>query len=104
MKWGICMAINYFRKSLHLYSQSFLFKSIVLLLAALFFFTFSGVAQEDDSRNYFVHQDESDNFLIFQKLEWNTGSHIKWSEITGLIYKYLNACHNKNGGDFPAFR
>ena len=75
------MVINIFRRRPQLCLMNFSFKSIALLLAALFFFTFSGVAQEDDSRNFFVHQDESDNFLIFQKLEWNAGSHIKWYEI-----------------------
>lgn len=75
------MVINIFRRRPQLYLMNFSFKSIALLLAALFFFTFSGVAQEDDSRNFFVHQDESENFMIFQKLEWNAGSHIKWYEI-----------------------
>ena len=75
------MVINIFRRRPQLCLMNFSFKSIALLLVALFFFTFSGVAQEDDSRNFFVHQDESDNFLIFQKLEWNAGSHIKWYEI-----------------------
>lgn len=82
MKWGICMAINFLRRRLHLPSLSFTLKNLILLLAALFLFTFSGGAQEEDSRNYFVHQDASDNFLIFQKLEWNAGSHIKWYEIS----------------------
>ena len=76
------MAINIFTRTPYSFVTHFSLKSLVLLLVALFLFTFSGAAQEDDSKNYFIHQDESDNFLIFQKLEWNAGSHIKWYEIT----------------------
>lgn len=76
------MAINIFTRTPYSFLTRFSLKSLVLLLVALFLFTFSGAAQEDDSKNYFIHQDESDNFLIFQKLEWNAGSHIKWYEIT----------------------
>lgn len=82
MRRGICMAINLFKRIPYSLLTCFSLKSLVLLLAALFLFTFSSTAQEDDSKNYFVHQDESDNFLIFQKLEWNAGNHIKWYEIT----------------------
>ena len=76
------MAINIFKRTHSPFLTSFSHKSLFLLFVALFLFTFSGTAQEEDSRNYFVHQDESDNYLIFQKLEWNAGSHIKWYEIT----------------------
>lgn len=76
------MAINIFKRTHSPFLTSFSLKSLFLLFVALFLFTFSGTAQEEDSRNYFVHQDESDNYLIFQKLEWNAGSHIKWYEIT----------------------
>lgn len=86
MKQGICMAIN-LSCSMHIpHATNFFLKTFVLFLAFLFILICPGMAQEDDQKNYFVHKDESDNFLIFQKLEWNAGSHITWYEITLEMY------------------
>lgn len=52
------------------------------MLIAFLLLVYSVGAQENDAKNYFIHTDGSDNFSIFQKLEWNAGSHIKWYEIS----------------------
>lgn len=36
---------------------------------------------ENDTRNYFMKQDEQSNSIIFQTLEWAPGNHIKWYEV-----------------------
>lgn len=80
------MAINS-SCSMHIpHATNFFLKTFVLFLAFLFILICPGMAQKDDQKNYFVHKDESDNFLIFQKLEWNAGSHITWYEITLEMY------------------
>ena len=80
------MAINS-SCSMHIpHATNFFLKTFVLFLAFLFVLICPGMAQKDDQKNYFVHKDESDNFLIFQKLEWNEGSHITWYEITLEMY------------------
>lgn len=35
----------------------------------------------DNTRNYFMQQDEENNSIIFQTLEWAPGNHIKWYEV-----------------------
>ncbi len=76
------MVINISLRKQCSFTTSFLFKSAFSLLIAFLLLVYSVGAQENDAKNYFIHTDGSDNFSIFQKLEWNAGSHIKWYEIS----------------------
>lgn len=76
------MVINISLRKRCSFTTSFLFKGAFSLLIAFLLLVYSVGAQENDAKNYFIHTDGSDNFSIFQKLEWNAGSHIKWYEIS----------------------
>ena len=66
---------------------------ILLLLAITCLWGMPAVAQEQpadtpddsvgesDTRNYFMQQDEENNPIIFQTLEWAPANHIKWYEV-----------------------